>query len=86
MTHRPVEGAPERSGWGGARQQSKSNTTPLLVGAREAAEMLGISARTLSAMTAGGELPSLLVRRRRLYPVAELERWISDRLAEGGGA
>jgi excisionase family DNA binding protein len=55
----------------------------LLIDAKAAARLLGIGERLLGLMTASGEIPSLKVRRRRLYPVESLRRWIEVR--SGGG-
>lgn len=51
----------------------------------EAAASVGLCERTLSDLLVTGEIRSIKVGRRRLVPVAELRRWLSDRAAEGGG-
>jgi len=47
----------------------------LLSPKREAAQVLGISVRTLETLIALGELKSVRVGRRRLIPRGELERF-----------
>jgi excisionase family DNA binding protein len=49
---------------------------PLAVGASEAARMLGISTRTLWAMTNCGKLPYVKLGRRTLYPIDDLRAWL----------
>jgi excisionase family DNA binding protein len=44
---------------------------------------MGISARTLWAMTATGEIPHVRLGRAVLYPVADLANWLSERAAKG---
>ena len=68
-----------------------STTTPLALRPREAAQALGISARTLWGLTAPrGPIPCLRIghgkRQTVLYPVAELQAWLSRQAeAEKGG-
>ena len=52
------------------------NDSPLLVDAKRAAAMLGIGIRTLWSITKEGELPHVRIRRRVLYSVDDLKRWI----------
>lgn len=52
---------------------------PISVGAREAARALGVSARTVEALAAIGELPSFRVGRRRLFSVEALRAWVRER-------
>jgi excisionase family DNA binding protein len=52
---------------------------PLLVGAVQAARLLGISGRLLWSMTAAGEIPSVRIRRRVLFCVQSLRSWIASR-------
>ena len=56
--------------------------TPLCVGKREAAKLLGISERTLTTWTAAGEIPSILIHGRRLYPIEPLQEWIRKKTVE----
>lgn len=61
--------------------------TPLLaVPAREAARILGISPRFLWQLTRDGKIPVLRLgdgkRKRILYSVAQLQRWITDQTAK----
>jgi predicted DNA-binding transcriptional regulator AlpA len=49
----------------------------LLVNVREAARMLGVSERTLWAISRPrGTLPTIRVGRRTLYAIKDLESWI----------
>jgi len=65
---------------------------PLALRPREAAKALGISARTLWALTAPrGPIPCLRIGHGRrhtvLYPVTELQAWLSRQAeAEKGGS
>jgi excisionase family DNA binding protein len=50
--------------------------TPLLVNLRQAAEVLGISAKTVKRMAAAGELPGVVkLRRRTLVNYEALRKW-----------
>jgi excisionase family DNA binding protein len=62
--------------------------TPLAVGARDAARMLGVCEKTIRTMAAAGELPSARIGTRLILRVAALEQWLRDREttpADGGG-
>lgn len=50
---------------------------------KDAAKALGIGERLLWSMTNRGEIPHVKLGKAVLYPIAELERWLSER-AEGG--
>jgi len=76
--HRPA------SEWGANAKRQHDNPKPLLVDAHAAAILLGVSPRTISALTSSGELPSVLIRRRRLYALRDIEAFIEAR-REGGG-
>jgi len=52
---------------------------PLLVDTREAARLLGVSARTTWALQARGELKVTRIGRAVRVSIRELERFISDR-------
>lgn len=56
---------------------------PLLVNADIAAPLLSVSKRTLSELTRAGEIPSLKIGRRRLYPFEGLKEWVRHRTEEG---
>lgn len=67
---------------------------PLAYRPREAAKVLGISERTLWQLTHDGKIPCVRLgtgkRRAVLYPVAELQTWLSkaagcDRPADTNG-
>ncbi len=57
-------------------------TQPLALKTREAARVLGISAKTLSALVRRGEIRARRLgtgpRAGLLFPVAELERWLRE--------
>ncbi|MCW5756073.1 MAG: helix-turn-helix domain-containing protein [Phycisphaeraceae bacterium] len=57
--------------------------TPLLLREREAANMLGVSPRTLFAWREAEGLPYLKLGRTVRYPLPELQRWAAARV-EGG--
>lgn len=50
-------------------------TEPLLIGVREAAQILGIGRDSTYRLVREGEIPSILIGRRRYIPRAELRRW-----------
>jgi excisionase family DNA binding protein len=56
-------------------------TGPILLSQRQAAELLGISARTLARRSADGTIPSFLIGRRRVYSRLRLIEWIAERAA-----
>jgi excisionase family DNA binding protein len=47
---------------------------------RQAARALGISERLLWSMTNRGEIPYLRIGTCVVYPIAELERWLAERV------
>jgi excisionase family DNA binding protein len=49
---------------------------PLLVNARQAAEMLAISERTLWTLTDRGDIPVIRIGRAVRYDPADLRRWV----------
>ncbi len=64
---------------------------PLLVDAKEAARLLGMSERTLWTLTEAGEIQCLRIsatgrkRPRKLYEMAELHAFIERQLANSRG-
>lgn len=58
--------------------ESSITLTPLLT-AREAADVLRISERTLWSLTNSGELPSVRVGRSVRYDQSDLASWIASR-------
>jgi excisionase family DNA binding protein len=60
--------------------------TPALLSAVDTARYLAISQRTLATLTASGEVPSLTIGRRRVYPRVALDQWIAERITTAGGA
>ena len=63
-----------------------NGTKKLALRPREAAESLGISERLLWTITAdqASGIPHCRFGRRVVYPVDELQRWLSERQAKGG--
>jgi len=65
--------------------KNPSSPTPtipaLALRPKEAAQALGVSARTLWAWTAAREIPHLRRGAVLLYPVADLQRWLSEQAA-----
>jgi excisionase family DNA binding protein len=58
-------------------------TDPVLLNARQTAEALGISPRTLWALTKHGELPHVRVGRAVRYRPADLDAWAEARKQSG---
>ena len=56
----------------------------LALRAPEAAEALGISTRTLWALTASRDVPHVRLGRAVLYPVKDLTEWLSERAKSEG--
>lgn len=52
---------------------------------KEAAKALGIGERLLWSMTNRGEIPHIKLGKAVLYPVLELQRWLSERAQKRGG-
>lgn len=61
-----------------------SNDDPLLVDMMTAAKMLGISRTTIWSMANRGELPSVKIRRRRMFSPTTLREWIAQQERKGG--
>ena len=61
-------------------------TPTLALRAREAAKALGISPRMLQKLTHAGEVPHLHLGKAVLYPVRDLERWLSEQAAREVGS
>ena len=61
--------------------------SPLALRPREAAAAMGMSPRTLWSLTASGEIPHVKISGRMvLYPVTELQRWLSERAQKAAPA
>jgi excisionase family DNA binding protein len=58
----------------GCPQATKNQAPPLLVSCNEAARLLGISRQTLEKLIYVGDVPSIVLRRRRLIPRDFLEQ------------
>lgn len=65
-----------------------SVSSPLALRPREAAKALGISTRLLWQLTKDGHVPCVRVgngkRKTILYPLADLQAWLSQQAAKGG--
>lgn len=59
------------------------STLTLALRPKEAAKALGIGERKLWAMTNSGELPHARIGRAVVYPVRELQEWLSDQTGKG---
>jgi len=59
-------------------------TSPLLLTAAEVRRELRVGKSLLADLTSTGEIPSIRIGARRLYPREQLVRWIADRAAKGG--
>ncbi len=57
---------------------------PLLVDRREAGRLLGVSPGTIDNLRNRGELPSVKLLARRLFDVADLQRFIESRKGVAG--
>ncbi len=67
------------------RNETGNNTAKierLTVNAAEAAEMLGVSARTVFQLTKAGKLPHKRLGGRVVYPIETLRRFINETDAE----
>lgn len=53
---------------------------------KDAARALGIGERLLWAKTNAGEIPHVRIGKAVLYPIADLERWLSAQAAGGRSA
>jgi predicted DNA-binding transcriptional regulator AlpA len=64
-------------------------SSPLALRPREAARALGISPRLLWQLTKDGHVPCVCLgsgkRRTVLYPLAELQAWLTRQAANGKG-
>jgi excisionase family DNA binding protein len=56
------------------QETTQTEAPPLLVSCNEAARLLGISRQTLEKLIYVGDVPSIVLRRRRLVPRSFLER------------
>lgn len=57
----------------------------LLVGAKQAAKLLGISPRLLWDLTDTRELTCIRIGRRVLYPLSALENWVESQIRRQAG-
>ena len=58
------------------RTPQQPNRLPLLVDARQAAALLGISQRKLAQLVAWDDIPSRKIGRLRRFSVMELKAWV----------
>ena len=54
---------------------------PILLSQKQAAQLLGISPRTLARRSADGTIPSFLIGRRRVYSRLRLTEWAAEQAA-----
>lgn len=50
----------------------------LAVSVRTAADLIGVSERTMTSLVSSGEIPSRKVGGRRVIPLASLNRWVNE--------
>ena len=50
----------------------------LALSREELSEAIGVCLRTIDSLIACGELPSVQIGKRRLFPVREIREWLSD--------
>jgi len=50
---------------------------------REVVEMTGLSRSTILQRTYAGEIPSILIGKRRLYLIKDLETWLEQHRDDG---
>lgn len=62
-----------------------AHEAPKCLGMDEAADRLGVSRRTLDTLVHADRIQSIKIRRRRVVPVSELERYVERKL-DGGSA
>ena len=65
------------------RSESHHGIQTLSVRARDAARMLGLSPRTLWALTKANQVPHVRVGRSVLYPVEQLKKWLAEMANRG---
>jgi len=65
------------------QSDARATADRLLIDRIEAARLLSVSPSTVDNMRRRGDLPSVKIGARRLFRIADLERWVADRL-EGG--
>jgi len=71
-----------------ANADVNASASPLAYRSAQAAVVLGVSLRTLQALTAAGDVPHCRIGRSVLYPRAELVAWLSAKTRDtiGGDA
>lgn len=52
---------------------------------REAAAAIGICERTLWTLTKSGDVPHVRIGRAVVYPVRELQDWLTEQAGKGAG-
>ena len=58
------------------------NGDKILVSVAEAMELLSLGRSKLLDLTYGGEIPSLTIGRRRLYPLEQLQVWARNQMVK----
>lgn len=77
MTYQPMRTGPQKS-----TDEVPPAMTPLLT-VKQAAELLGVSGRTLWSMYTSGEIPVIRIRRTVRFSVADLKAWIARHRTAG---
>jgi excisionase family DNA binding protein len=78
-----ADGPPDSRPFGNDSTTAEYSSTPLLVDEREAARLLGVSPRTVFDLGKRGDLPTLRIGCRKLFPLQGLKAYIALR-TEGG--
>jgi len=81
-----IQPAPEPASNRGEEQNVRDQTIPLLISAPAAADILGISKRTLWSLTNRNAVPSKRIGRSVRYCPAELRAWITAGCPTESGA
>ena len=61
------------------RDREEDHCEPLLISAKTAAKMLSISVRYLYTLTKDRQIGVVAVGRKRLYRIADIQRFVADR-------
>jgi excisionase family DNA binding protein len=86
MTTREINNYAAASAVSRKAQGMKQQREPLVVTVKEAGKRLGISEERAYAAAAAGQIPTIMLGKRRAVPVAALERMLSEVKAAGGSA
>ena len=58
--------------------------TKILISVEEAMSALSLGRSKLLELTYSGEIPSVKVGRRRLFPIDQLQQWVANRSRPAG--